>query len=802
MPRERSLDINDELDLAFAEFLQTRRNCRARDFVNPEPSEKVGRAGRRTDPSSNEERIEQPGEECVEQPVSASGAVLPAKSKGFVRRIVEGTFHYGLGQAIPKFIQFLLLPVYTLVLSPAEYGGIDLSIKFGGFLMTLMRQGVPGAVARFYYDHDEGPALRDYVTTVARFMLVSSLVVVLVAVVVCPWVLGSLIPGLPLPLALLAILSAIAFCNGELQNRLVQAREQASYQARLNIARASISIVLAILFVLVLRTGAPGVLAAEVVSYGVLTLVAIRYLRAELKGRFRWPLLRSSLLYGWGMMPGDFVGNLAPLLTATILVRAQSAAAVGLFFIAVKVSQPLNLMGLAFQQAYNPIYFSVRKEEAPGGIERLAVTTRNVWAAAIGAAIAAALWGPPLIRWILPVTYHAAAPLIPIFAVGFLGLMAYNFFGPEIFYSKKTWLVPIIVYSSAAVDITISALTAEKYGATGVAWGIAARWLISALIAGIISCRLVTIGFPWFSLLRITVCGLAAAAIASWKPVDDPLVAMGVGILGIALYPVLLWLSGDPAIRDAAMFVRRRLLRPDAQICPDKLHLLRLGRCVGGRRAPRPSRVRRRRWNSSRAEHLGPRTLTVRIPAPCRTRAISAIWRNSQAGSTGYFKLSNSLRPERSSEGKTPSRYWKSSAFASCSISPISNSAGGPSVSFRSAVRNESFGLSRIRALGDRSGKRLARLRSTWSSWLRPNGKPNRPLCGRQPEPLPATPSIACKTAWRGSRVASTAKDSRHRNRSCLSSIIRTAPRCSFRWPRLSKRTIGSKAFGLQLENR
>ncbi len=484
------------------------------------------------------------------------------QAKGMARRLVGGTFNYGLGQFIPKFVALLLVPVYTRLLSPTDYGYMDNAIAFGGFVMALMRQGVPGAVARFYYDHDEGPSLRDYVTTVAWFLLGSSLVVGLIALVVCPWILAALIPGLPLPFAFLAILSGIAFVNSELQSRLVQAREQSSYQARLNVGRASVSIALAILFVVVLRTGVIGMLAAEVVSYGLLALVAIYYLRSELRGHFRQSMLRSSLAYGWGMMPSDFVGALTPLVTKGVLTGAASAAATGVLGLAIRVSQPLNLIGIAFQTAYNPIYFSVRKEESSSGLQRLAISARNVWTASVGCAVAAALLGPPLVVLVTPSTFHPAARLIPILAIGFTGLMAYNLLGPEIFYRKRTWLMPVIVYGSAAVDITISVLTAETYGAAGVAWASTARLLVTAVVAGIISCRLIRIPYPWFSLARSTLCGLLAAVPLLLLSPSNPWLSIAYGLAGVAVYIVLLRLVRDPSIDDAVSFVRNWFRRP------------------------------------------------------------------------------------------------------------------------------------------------------------------------------------------------------------------------------------------------
>jgi O-antigen/teichoic acid export membrane protein len=492
-------------------------------------------------------------------PAALDSTAVEARRQGHVRRIVSGTFNYGIGQSIPQFIKLLLLPVFTRILSPTDYGAVDLANRFGGFLMSLMRQGVPGAVARYYYDHEEGPTLRDYVTTVAWYLLASSLVVGLVALALCPWLLPYLIPGLPMPLAFLTVLGGIAMCNGELQGRLVQAREQSSYQARLNVGRASVSLALVVLFVIVFRTGAPGMISAEVVSYGLLALVAIYYLRKELKGRFQKSMLKSSLTYGWAMMPGDFVGNLTPLATAALLSGAQTTAANGIYFLALRVTSPLTMLGLAFQQAYNPIYYSTRKEDSAAGRRRLAETARNVWAASVGCAIGAALLGPPLIVLVTPADYHAAAPLMPIFALGFLGLSAYNLLAPEVFYSKKTWLLPLIVYGAAAMEIAIAAFTVRTYGAAGVASGAAARMIVAAAIAGVISCRLVTIPYPWFSLIRIAACGAMAFVPMYLFASDRVLWQLLGGAGGMLAYAGLLWLTGDPSIRQATAFTRRQI---------------------------------------------------------------------------------------------------------------------------------------------------------------------------------------------------------------------------------------------------
>jgi len=486
-----------------------------------------------------------------------------SRNQGYIRRVVGATLNYGLGQSIPQVVRFvLMIAVFTRILSPKDYGIIELANYFSGFLLMPMRWGVPGAVTRFYYDYPEGPSLKDYVTTIAWFVLICSVAVALAAFAIGPWLLGHLIPGLPfVPFAVLSILSALLTCNSELQNRLVQAREQSSYAARLNLGRASISIVLAVTFVAVLHWGAAGMLSAEVASYGVLSLVAAYYLRSDLTGRFRRPMLRSSLAYGAAMMPGDFADSLTPLVTRGILTKVDSLDATGVLGIATRFTQPLTILAVAFQTAFNPIYYSMRKESTAAVMHRLAVTARNVWALAIFGALGVALLGPSVIVLMLPSDYHAAAALLPIMVVRFLGMVMACLFAPEIYYSKQTWWVPVIAYSAAAMDVTVSALTVGRFGAAGVAWGTSARVVTSALLFAIISMRLVKIPYPWFSLLRISLCGAAAASALIWISYKGGIAEIGIGVLAIGLFPILLWMTGDSSVREGLHLLRRQVAK-------------------------------------------------------------------------------------------------------------------------------------------------------------------------------------------------------------------------------------------------
>jgi len=478
------------------------------------------------------------------------------RGAGLVRRLGAGTFNYGLGQALPQVVRFLLLPVFTLFLTPTDYGILDLAAALSGVLVLTMRLGVPGSVTRFYFDYREGADLRDYVTTVAWFLIGGSLAVGALCLVALPAVLAWTVPGLPYaPYVVLVVIGAVLSANYDLQLRLVQAREQARFAARLNIGRAAIAITLALVFVAALRWGAAGMLLSEVVASGLFLVQAIVYLRPDLRGTFRWGMLRSSLVYAIGILPSHLLGSLVPLATRSLLSGADSLAAVGLFGIGLRFARPLDVVNTAFNRAYTPVYFSLRASGKPSDLDRLAAAARNVWGGAVGLTAGIALLGPPAILLLTPERFHAAAPLVPVLALGMLAQTVYTLFGSEIFYGKKTYLVPVVSLCGAAATVGITILTARRFGATGVAWATTAGLIATALAAGLLSRRLVRLPVRPASFLRIAAAGAAVYALGRLLPADT-WTGAGARLGCLAVFPALLWLSGDPTVREAAAFLR------------------------------------------------------------------------------------------------------------------------------------------------------------------------------------------------------------------------------------------------------
>lgn len=480
------------------------------------------------------------------QPAQESDQAPQPGTPSLTRRILSGTLHYGLGSTIPQAVRFLLIPLYTIYLSPADYGVLEITGSLAAFLVILMRFGVPGAVTRFYFDHTEGPSLRDYVTTIAIFLLAMSSLVAAITIAIGPWLFQWLAPGVAFyPLGLLVVGSAFLGCNQNLQDRLVQAREQASYAAMLNISRSTVSICLAVVLVAVVQWGVFGMLLAELIASALFAIQAGRYLWPDLKGRFRYDLLRSSFTYAAGILPSHFMGYVAPLFTRSYLANVGSLSAVGQLGIATRFTLPLSTLVSSFQTALSPIHYSLRIEGGEQSLLKLARTARAAWAVGMAGVLAGVLLVPPLVKIMTPSRFHDAANLVPILCVGFAGQTLYAFTSPEIFYQKKTFWVPLMSGLSALVTIVVTFVTTRGLGAVGIATAMAAGTITMGVAAAVISGRMVAIPYQYAKMGRTAFCALLAAGAAYLCSSNSLLIEVAVGSGCMALFLGYLWLSRD-----------------------------------------------------------------------------------------------------------------------------------------------------------------------------------------------------------------------------------------------------------------
>lgn len=97
-----------------------------------------------------------------------------AKGMSKEEKLIKNTALIGIGNICTKGIAFLLLPVYTAILSPEEYGTVDLVLTYAALFTIILTLQLEQAVFRFLVESRENPQKqKQYISTaLATVMLV------------------------------------------------------------------------------------------------------------------------------------------------------------------------------------------------------------------------------------------------------------------------------------------------------------------------------------------------------------------------------------------------------------------------------------------------------------------------------------------------------------------------------------------------------------------------------------------------------------------------------------------------------
>jgi len=429
------------------------------------------------------------------------------------QKLLKHSFVYGLGSVLPKIIGFFLIPVYTYYLTPSDFGIVDLAATLGAFLIILMRMGIPGAVTRFYYDHSEGKNLNDYITTIYWLIISISLIIGLLVLVLGKPIIENLIPGLPfIPFVVLVILASIFSSNSDLQRRLIQVREQSKLSAKLTTSKALITILLTITLVVGFKYGALGVVISTSAVALLYFMQAQVYLSENLRGKVNPKVLYPSLLYASGILPAHILSNFAPLATRSVLSSTDSLALVGIFGIAMRFTSPLLIIASAFQRAYLPVYYGIRKSNDAEQLKDLTSTIVRFWFISLAIFLAVVMIAPGIIDLVLPTAYTSVGTLVQILSVGFIFQILYQFFGLEVFYSKKTYWVIVMAAIAALVNIIFVIAFVDLLGVFSLAIGAVLAQLVTAVIGIIVSGKQVKIDFHYGVMIKMGVVAILILA--------------------------------------------------------------------------------------------------------------------------------------------------------------------------------------------------------------------------------------------------------------------------------------------------
>lgn len=474
-----------------------------------------------------------------------------------LRRVAGSSVVYATTTFLQKGIAFLLLPLYTRFLTPEDYGVLAVVGALSTFLLVFFSLSMHGAVNRYYFLYRDRPdVLKDFVGTVVTASLTVGTVLAIVLLAAGERILSPAYGAIPFwPYVALGIATAAFQPVSVMFLAILQAREEVSRYAFHSLIQFSLTVLLIISFVVLMRWDAQGPLLAGFIVAVLYCVLSLYLLRHDYRFCLKPEHLRTALSYCLPLIPHTVASQVTASFDRIVINGVVGTAAAGLYNIGASFGGIMAFMADGMNRAYVPVAMDCLQAGDRHRLEELGKTGLMIIVSLSLAASALSLFAKEAIAVLTAPAFHESYAAVPWIAFSFVASgIYYLFVNIFFFHVHLTKIVAVASLSGALFNVGLNYVLVKTYGLIGAAVAALVAKIAIAGIVAVLGRRYDPVAWNYRQISLIPVICLVVVTVVNAASFDDPIIA----ILGkMIVLSVLVLVIGQFVWCDPFYLVRR-----------------------------------------------------------------------------------------------------------------------------------------------------------------------------------------------------------------------------------------------------
>lgn len=427
-----------------------------------------------------------------------------------LKRFFKETLIYGLSTYIQKFIGVFLLPLYTALLTPEDYGILDLLGTVAIISIYLVVSGTDSSLS-YYYFRKENLKERAIMVSSTLWIRITFASAAFIIVGLLSNKLSFLIFGKDYSMFL--ILTGISLAVQSLYSfftDLIRFEKRPWIFTWVSASNLLVNIFFNIYFILVLKKGIWGAIMASVISYSLMGAFTISYVFKRYGFHFSKDWGIKILKYGSPLIGTAFAVWILTTTDRYFLAHYRNVADIGLYAVGGKLASFLGLVSGALQMAWAPYAMDIQYE--PNAKKIYAKVFFIYFVVNILAVFFISMFSIDILKVFTQPAYYSAKAVVPFLCMSVVFFSGYFIVAIGIGITKKALHTIWITLVAAAVNIIMNFLLTPTIGAVGAALSIMAANFLIFILTLSVSQKLYPINYSYF---RIAALFLPAAIIVA-----------------------------------------------------------------------------------------------------------------------------------------------------------------------------------------------------------------------------------------------------------------------------------------------
>jgi len=399
-----------------------------------------------------------------------------------LKKLIKFSASYTAIEGLQRGALFLMLPVFSHYMTPEEYGIVATSLILISFLSILFSFAIHSAISRYYHKYVDTNELKEFLGSNFIFITLISIFIGIVMILFSKPFFDNFfeeIPFYPYIIFTLIIVSTQVVIVSYFS--LLKAMQRLKLYTIVFNSYFVFQLLLISILIINYNLKQEGYLLGVLISNIIFVPIIFILLKNEIVYKIKFKYIKESLDYSLPIIPVEILSNVNRLVDRYYILIFIGLSGVGVYYVGVQIAGLINLIALAINSAYTPIFFQKYENNDSNYDEIYKISDVIVFIIGVVASFLIVL--APLILELFDKAYSDSSDII--LYLGFTGAIASIYFINTNVLSLDPKLIKLktvgIIFGTL-VNVILGYYFTKHYGIEGAAVSTLVGFAITTLI--------------------------------------------------------------------------------------------------------------------------------------------------------------------------------------------------------------------------------------------------------------------------------------------------------------------------------
>lgn len=409
------------------------------------------------------------------------------------KALAKHSANYFAATIATKALAFISIPVYTRLLTVAEYGVMQIFLSTTGIVQVLLTLDAEVAVSRYFFDAKNEQDFKEFVSTTIKVTLRIWCLMTVIMLLCVPWLAKELSFSYLLTIAIIPVASyqVINSIFTQIYQPLLQSRKVAIVSS----IQVYLAFVLSVIYILLLKHDKYyGYVLGTISAMLILSVYLINQIKPfYVKNRKKKEHVSYILKYCLPYIPYTLSGLILAQFGKIVMNDYGGFETAGVYSFTANIGALMLIVLSVTDSAWSPYYFRYMTEKDYKSVEK---DYNLIWRLSLICGLGLSLFGKEIGIVLGKPEYLGCLYLLPILVVGYIFYQwSYVYLRGAGFAKRMIWNA-VAVLIAGVCNVCLNVVLVQRYAEVGIAISFAFSYMIMVSVSYLINKLIIRVYTP------------------------------------------------------------------------------------------------------------------------------------------------------------------------------------------------------------------------------------------------------------------------------------------------------------------